>query len=335
MQVINGDRSGMPGTEARAIEWLRADTGPGIAVSGVHVAGRGGRGREVDLLVFTPSGPAVIEVKGLTQRVLSPVLHTAANRRWTVDGIEGDPVHVGQGDTSPFDQVSGRVFDVKNTLGPDARIDGAVLVMAHARTVLRIEQHGPAPFGLAVIAGNRDSDLLGWIHGRRTSSGWTAQRVAGALDLLGVTVPDLRELVAAGFVDDGTDSATATSYTAPAAPAGVAAMPSLLPASGTHAGGGASPRPPRARRRPAPRRRGKSLALGGLGVGAAVVGASALGLVVLAGLTIGGASSTDPSTTEPAPVPAGTSWTATEVFTPPAPTPPPPATACYPFQPDC
>ncbi|WP_063055519.1 hypothetical protein [Nocardia salmonicida] len=205
--------------------------------------------------------------------------------------------------------------------------------MAHARTVLRIEQHGPAPFGLAVIAGNRDSDLLGWVHGRRTSSGWTAQRVAGALDLLGVTVPDISELVAAGFTDDGTDSGTATAYAAPAAPSGVAAMPSLLPASGTHTAGGSS-RPPRPRR-PAPRRRGRTMALGGLGIGAAVVGASALGLVVLAGLTIGGASSTDPSTTEPAPVPAGTSWTATEFVPPPAPTPVVPPTACYPFQPNC
>ncbi len=331
MQVINGDRSGIPGTEERAIEWLRADTGPGIAVSGVHVAGRGGRGREVDLLVFTPAGPAVIEVKGLTQRVLSPVLHTAANRRWSVDGIEGDPVHVGQGDTSPFDQLGARVFDIKNTLPDGARVDGAVLVVAHPGTRLRIDQHGPTPFGLAVLAGNAASDLLGWVHGRRTSTGWTAQRVAAALDTLGVTVPTIDELVTAGFADDGSAATGFAGPFATAEPVGAAALPSLLPPLQD------APRTRTRQRRPA-RRRGGSLARTGLGAGAAVLGATVLGLVVLVGLTIGGAdSSTEPSTD---PAPAGSTWTPTEPapetqpFTPPPP-PKPAPTACYPFQPNC
>lgn len=334
--IVLNKRGSTPGTEARALDWLTEATGPGVAVSGVHLPGKNGKGGgEADILLLTPDGPAVVEVKGLRERLAAPVLRTSANAPWTCAGITGDPVHIDRGYMTPFDQATARMFDAKAAIAGSSRVSVAVLVMAHPGTRLTIEHRGATPHGCAIIAGNDPRDLLDWVAGLRGRRGdvWTAERVTAALDTLGVTVPDLARLTADGWASTGAPTP------APAAPAATPSRATRRARSVTL--GRPFPLARRAPRRPAapapthpprPRmrwqaRRGVSAALASVLlvflVGSGVFVALLVGVLLddLGDLSTSGPEATTSTTEAPAPLD-------------PAPTTQPRQTAgCYPFQP--
>ncbi|WP_280466556.1 nuclease-related domain-containing protein [Nocardia cyriacigeorgica] len=354
MLIINGGREAMPNSERRVLDCLADPALPGVVVSGLFLADRRGRGRETDAVVLTPDAVAVLEVKGLTVNVAAGgrvVLHTSANARWWAEGHDGDPVHVAPGDNSPFDQLGGRVFDLKSALasvpGGPPYISGVVVAVPPAGAELRVAHSGPLPHGCSVIAADHldGGELRPWVAGLRRKRGhapvFTAGRAAAALAALGVRPPSEAEMNAAGFRSDPNAAAPVAAAAGPSAPnpgpgpSAAAPDPSTLPPL---PGPGSSWHPTGVRRRPG---RGTGVGAGrALGL-AAMAGLAVVVVASVAAIVLGtdtadtdtGPGTTFPAVTEPArPGPATTTPTTVPAITTPY-TPPPPPKACYPFQP--
>lgn len=201
MLVVNGDRSSIPGSEKKVIDWLRSWSMPGVAVSGCIIPSRnGGReGGEADLVIITPDNCAAIEVKGLKRRVRGAVMSCPANDQWTVSGETKPLMHVRPGDTNPLDQVSARMFDLK-ALVPDEFVAGAVLVIPLPGSSVRLSV-GTMPTGRDVLLGDEAAELRRWLDRStsRSAGTWTADKAAKLLQLLGVTSVGETDLVDEGF----------------------------------------------------------------------------------------------------------------------------------------
>ncbi|WP_159847103.1 NERD domain-containing protein [Nocardia sp. CY41] len=203
MLVIN-ERTTAPRSEQRVLDWMRAWTGQyvivGLAISGCYLPDRERKDetQEADLVVITPRAAVVVEVKGTVPEATSGVLSVQANGRWRLSGYAGDPIHVRDHDSSPFDQVTNNVFNLKALVrkhNAEAFVDGLIVVVPpkDSNLTLNIESRRR---GCAVVLGAGQADLRAWFH--RTASRkliWTAERTHALLTDLNlgdqVTVDDL------------------------------------------------------------------------------------------------------------------------------------------------
>ncbi|MEU6191839.1 NERD domain-containing protein [Nocardia sp. NPDC047038] len=208
MLVIN-ERTTAPRSEQRVLDWMRSWTGQyvivGLAISGCYLPDRERKDetQEADLVVITPRAAVVVEVKGTVPEATSGVLSVQANGRWRLSGYAGDPIHVRDHDSSPFDQVTNNVFNLKTLVrkhNAEAFVDGLIVVVPpkDSNLTLNIESRRR---GCAVVLGAGQADLRAWFH--RTASRkliWTAERTHALLTDLNlgdqITVDDL---VADGF----------------------------------------------------------------------------------------------------------------------------------------
>ncbi|WP_280238428.1 NERD domain-containing protein [Nocardia abscessus] len=208
MLVIN-ERTTAPQSEQRVLNWMRTWTGQyvivGLAISGCYLPERDREDetQEADLVVITPRAAVVIEVKGAVPEATTGVLSVQANGRWRLSGFAGDPIHVRDHDSSPFDQVTSNVFNLKALVrkhNAEAFVDGLIVVVPpkDSNLTLNVESRRR---GCGVVLGTTPVDLRAWFH--RTASRkliWTAERTHALLTDLNlgdqVTVDDL---VADGF----------------------------------------------------------------------------------------------------------------------------------------
>ncbi|MGK8501195.1 NERD domain-containing protein [Nocardia asiatica] len=208
MLVIN-ERTTAPRSEQRVLDWMRTWTGQyvivGLAVSGCYLPDRERKDetQEADLVVITPRAAVVVEVKGTVAEATSGVLSVQANGRWRLSGYAGDPIHVPDHDSSPFDQVTNNVSNLNALVrkhNAEAVVDGLIVVVPpdDSNLTLNIESRRR---GCAVVLGAGQADLRAWFH--RTASRklvWTAERTHALLTDLNlgdqVTIDDL---VADGF----------------------------------------------------------------------------------------------------------------------------------------
>ncbi|MGY2019530.1 NERD domain-containing protein [Nocardia gipuzkoensis] len=208
MLVIN-ERTTAPQSEQRVLNWMRTWTGQyvivGLAISGCYLPERDRKDetQEADLVVITPRAAVVIEVKGAVPEATTGVLSVQANGRWRLSGFAGDPIHVRDHDSSPFDQVTSNVFNLKALVrkhNAEAFVDGLIVVVPpkDSNLTLHVESRRR---GCAVVLGTTPVDLRAWFH--RTASReliWTAERTHALLTDLNlgdqVTIDDL---VADGF----------------------------------------------------------------------------------------------------------------------------------------
>ncbi|MET9028336.1 NERD domain-containing protein [Nocardia sp. NPDC004168] len=208
MLVIN-ERTTAPRSEQRVLDWMRSWTGQyvivGLAISGCYLPDRERKDetQEADLVVITPRAAVVVEVKGTVPEATSGVLSVQANGRWRLSGYAGDPIHVRDHDSSPFDQVTNNVFNLKTLVrkhNAEAFVDGLIVVVPpkDSNLTLNIESRRR---GCAVVLGAGQADLRAWFH--RTASRkliWTAERTHALLTDLNlgdqITIDDL---VADGF----------------------------------------------------------------------------------------------------------------------------------------
>ncbi|MGW4739173.1 NERD domain-containing protein [Nocardia xishanensis] len=208
MLVIN-ERTAIPRSEQRVLEWMRTWTGQyvivGLAISGCYIPERDHRGRaqEADLLVITPRAVVVLEVKGMAPDASAGTLTVQANGRWRLSGFEGDPIHVREQDTSPFDQVTNNVFNLKALVSsrhPDAFVDGLVVVVPPRESTVTLNVESRR-HGCGVVLGSTPGELRAWFHrtaGRRFV--WTAEDVHALLEELNFgDKVSIEELVAEGF----------------------------------------------------------------------------------------------------------------------------------------
>ncbi|MEU2035716.1 nuclease-related domain-containing protein [Nocardia amamiensis] len=208
MLVIN-ERTTAPRSEQRVLDWMRSWTGQyvivGLAISGCYlpVRYRTGEAQEADLVVITPRAAVVIEVKGTVPEAMTGVLSVQANGRWRLSGFDGDPVHVRDHDSSPFDQVTNNVFNLKELVRKhhsEAYVDGLIVVVPprESTVTLNIESRRK---GCGVVLGNSPVELRAWFH--RTASRkliWTAERVHALLgDLNLADQVSIEDLAADGF----------------------------------------------------------------------------------------------------------------------------------------
>ncbi|WP_067464022.1 NERD domain-containing protein [Nocardia amamiensis] len=208
MLVIN-ERTTAPRSEQRVLGWLRSWTGQyvivGLAISGCYLPtrNRADEAQGADLVVITPRAAVVIEVKGTVPEAMTGVLSVQANGRWRLSGFEGDPVHVRDHDSSPFDQVTNNVVNLKELVRKhhsEADVDGLIVVVPprESTVTLNIESRRK---GCGVVLGSSPVELRAWFH--RTASRnliWTAERVHALLgDLNLADQVSVEDLVADGF----------------------------------------------------------------------------------------------------------------------------------------
>ncbi|WP_454200047.1 NERD domain-containing protein [Nocardia sp. Marseille-Q1738] len=208
MLVIN-ERTTAPRSEQRVLDWMRSWTGQyvivGVAISGCYlpVRDRTDEAQEADLVVITPRAAIVIEVKDTAPEAMTGVLSVQANGRWRLSGFEGDPIHVRDNESSPFDGVTNNVFNLKELVRehhPEVSIDGLIVVVPprESTVTLNIESRRK---GCGVVLGNTPVELRAWFH--RTASRkliWTAERVHALLgDLNLADQVSIEDLVADGF----------------------------------------------------------------------------------------------------------------------------------------
>lgn len=205
MLVYHADRE-MSGPEQKAINWLRSRKSPGIAISGCYIPDRG-RSYEADLVVITPESSVVIEVKGILERI-GGTLSCPVNSRWSLPGIDGDPVHVRTGDTNPLDQVAAGMFGLKRLaeqVGGEQGlfVAGLVLVVPSPGAAVRLDKGlTPMPTGRDVLRGTDSSELMAWFDrsARRRETPWTAELVLDVLAALGISdAASHTDLLAEGF----------------------------------------------------------------------------------------------------------------------------------------
>ncbi len=193
MLIINAETR-KPSTEQKALGFLRDySSNPGIAVSGLQIPDRHRRRTtEADVVVFTPFAAAVIEVKGILERI-GGTLSCPINGRWSMHGIDGDPVHVRGHDINPLHQVADPMYDLKNLAGElepgrELFVDGLVLVVPHPGTTVSLDKSALPP-GRDVLLGNDAAQLWKWLNRkafRARTDPWTAELVVAVLAAIGL-----------------------------------------------------------------------------------------------------------------------------------------------------
>ncbi|MEV0342203.1 NERD domain-containing protein [Nocardia sp. NPDC050713] len=204
MLVID-ERTTMPGTEQRVLEWVRTWTGQyvivGLAISGCPLpqGDPEGGALEADLVVITPRAVVVLETVDMVPEASSGTLTVEADGRWRLSGLEGDPIR----DQSPFDRVTDNVASLKALVDrrhPEAFVDGMVVVVPPRESTVLLDVES-RPQGCAVVLGSTPSELRAWFHrtaGRRFV--WTAEDVHALLAELNVGAwVMVEDLVAEGF----------------------------------------------------------------------------------------------------------------------------------------
>ncbi|MFI7669043.1 hypothetical protein [Nocardia sp. NPDC049526] len=206
MLVVN-ERAAVTRSEQCVLDWMRTWTGQyvivGLAISGWHRPDRNCEGTvlEAGLVVFTPRAMVVIEAEETAAEVATGVSGQADGRS-RVLGFSGDPVHVRDSDTSPFDRVTSRVVDLEELVReqhPDAFVDGLIVVVPprDASVTLDIEA---SEHGNCVVLGS-SAGLRAWFH--RTANRkliWTAEQVHALLGELRLShVVTVEDLEAEGF----------------------------------------------------------------------------------------------------------------------------------------
>jgi hypothetical protein len=195
MLIINGNRPKMSGAEKAVLARLQASDLPGIAISGCHIPDRNGRdSQEADLVLITPDTLVCIEVKGILKRGVNGMLACGVNSRWSLPGIDGDPVHVRDGDTNPINQVSDAMFNLKGVAdraGLDVFVPGLVMVEPNGGRITLDKGQVPMPTGRDVVLGGDGTALSGWLHtaAHKHPQNWTIERahtLLTALDLADV-----------------------------------------------------------------------------------------------------------------------------------------------------
>ncbi|MBF6358261.1 NERD domain-containing protein [Nocardia higoensis] len=223
MLVLRGDRQGIPETELKVLDWLRASDLAGVVVSGAQVQSSNRRHRgsrrwlndsvEADLIVITPQACIVIEVKGIKKPV-SGVLSCPVNGRWTMPGVD-EPVNVRGRDTNPIDQAKEAMFGFKGLVdkaspGPGTFVLALVVVMPiPGYTVTLNPGEISMPPGCEILLAPHRDALHRWFapeprgakgafhraRAYRPEAPWTAERVMRVLDALmhthDVTINDL------------------------------------------------------------------------------------------------------------------------------------------------
>jgi hypothetical protein len=348
MLIVNGDRS-MSGAEKAVLKRLRGIQAPGIAISGCHVPGRpagpGARqvGQEVDVVLFTPAALVAIEVKGIVKFGASGTLSCGVNGRWTLAGIEGDPIHVRGNDSNPLEQLAGGMYGLKEIVetasGGEVFVPGLVVIVPNKGAITLDKGTIPMPTGRDVLL---ESELAGWLTSlRRRPQTWTAPGVYAVLAALGLAEGTVtyEQLVSAGFADTQPAEAAPVVDLFPAAP-----EPADADAGPARASRFAAAPMPGTRPAAAPVRRSPVLRAALLfAVVFAVLAALVWALTPRHGSAgHGGSYQPGPVTTVVSPAPApGAPFAPFPPSGPPAPTTRPaplfssPAAPCYPLQPGC
>lgn len=219
VQRGNGDREyGLSGAEERFIRLLKSwGPGqfhlPGLALVNVNVPDNGSV-RQVDALMFTPSGPVAVEVKGFT-RPQSGSLTVPLNGPWLVDGVPA-AMHTLAG-SNPGEQVKGGVYAAKAAFeragagGGAAFVTGLVVVMPHPRSELVRERDTRGAGHEIYVALGTPKDLRYFMHRHRENQpiSWSTDGVLAACRELSLTTlaPDRAELVTEGFPETLPNSA--------------------------------------------------------------------------------------------------------------------------------
>ncbi|AHH21942.1 hypothetical protein NONO_c71840 [Nocardia nova SH22a] len=219
MLIINAETR-KPGTEQKALGFLRDySRNPGIAISGLQIPDRHRRRTtEADVVVFMPFAAAVIEVKGIVQPV-GGTLSCPVNGRWSMPGIDGDPIHVRGSDTNPLHQVADPMYGLKNLareLAPDREpfIDGLVLIVPHSGTTVSLDKDDALPPGQDILLGADSGPLWKWLNRkafRARTDPWTVELVVAVLAAIGLDQAGIPEeaahlraaLIREGFTTEG------------------------------------------------------------------------------------------------------------------------------------
>jgi hypothetical protein len=249
------------------------------------------------------------------------------NGRWSLPGIEGDPIHVRGNDSNPLEQVAGGMFGLKEIAetasSGEVFVSGLVVIVPNRGTITLDKGTIPMPTGRDVIL---ESELDRWLSGQaRRAQTWTAPGVLAVLDALGLAdVLTYDQVVRAGF--DGPRPVEAE-------------VVDLFPPAPEPATAAGSSRAVRFDTAPAPAARpaGRSHLGRALALFAAVFCVLAVLISVFApshgsGTHSGSSHQPSPATSAPAapftPAPAVTTTAGSPLF--PGTTKP-----CYPFQPYC
>lgn len=224
MLVVN-ERGDAPYSEKVVAGWLRSCRVPGIAVAGGYVPGRGehAQGQEADFIVFTAHACVCIEVKQ-TFSARGGKLSCPVNGRWSMEGYDGDPVHVRRNDVNPLDQARSAMFAMKalttRVSAADRFVSALVVVVPHSRTTVTLDKPPQAmmPTGVDVLLGDQPRELFSWFRRAQAHPAiWTADRVHSVLTALGVNDPDASpaSLIAEGFPADAPAPAAAPAANEP------------------------------------------------------------------------------------------------------------------------
>lgn len=253
-----GGAHGLSGAEDKLVDMLQSwGPGrfhlPGLALVNVNVPDKTAT-RQVDALVFTPSGLIVVEVKGFT-RPQAGALTVPPNGPWLVDG-EPAAIHTLAG-VNPGEQVKAGVYAAKRAFsaidgGGDAFVTGLVVLVSRGRG-LRLGDTSRAGVGIRVaLATNKEVRRVMHRHLERRPC-WSADGVLDACRVLSLSAmaPTRAELLEEGFPDlilaparppqppAGTSSRGATRVRKPAP-----APTSTRPQQRTNNTRGRAPRPP-------------------------------------------------------------------------------------------
>ncbi|WP_227997327.1 nuclease-related domain-containing protein [Nocardia australiensis] len=191
----------LSGAEHEFVECLRLFPTTCLALVDLAVSDNGSR--QVDAVLITPRGITVIEVKGFRRRQ-SGILDVPADGPWTISDAAVD--FDDEGSVGPVDQLEHAVYAVKSRLErgllDPGHVCGAVALLPFRGAVVRPARTNLRPGIDVVVANTRDATELR-IYLESFSAGprsWTADRVFGACEALGVTSgPSRAELIADGF----------------------------------------------------------------------------------------------------------------------------------------
>ncbi|WP_063046248.1 nuclease-related domain-containing protein [Nocardia pseudovaccinii] len=368
MLIINGTRPKMSGAERAVLAWLQASGIRGVAISGSHIPDRSGRrSQEVDLVLLTPDTLVCIEVKGILKCGVNGTLACHVNPRWSLPGIDGDPVHVRDGDTNPLNQLADAMFNLKAVVSRcklDVFVPGLVLVEPNAGRITLDKGSVPMPEGRDVLLGGNATALSGWLStaARQHPQGWTVERAHTLLSALDQADAVTRDALAAegfpnpapaaGTDDDGVVVPLRPTVVIPQAPTGATTLPRTTAPTADRGDIGRSPEEqihPGAAMNLAPTATSRAAARSHWIRNAVLLGAATCllsgGAAVLSHVSTS-QHSDEPTSSEPAPPPAAD---APAPQAPAATQPAPPAPAskpssgvlfptratCFPFQADC